>query len=171
MLGLPMHAQTTSWTADNGNGTFTNPLFYDEFSDPDILRVGDDYYLAGTTMHTVPGLVILHSRDLVNWRMSAIASTASILTTMHSHSRTTRRSTDKASGLLPSDMPMDSFMYSPTSTARDSNALRARTSGDHGNTTTWKDAYTTSACCLTMTAKYMPYMAMARSTAQSLSQT
>ena len=57
----------TSWTADNGNGTFTNPLFYDEFSDPDILRVGDDYYLAGTTMHSVPGLVILHSRDLVNW--------------------------------------------------------------------------------------------------------
>ena len=67
MFGLPMHSQTTSWTADNGNGTFTNPLFYDEFSDPDILRVGDDYYLAGTTMHTVPGLVILHSRDLVNW--------------------------------------------------------------------------------------------------------
>ena len=60
-------AQTMSWTADNGNGTFTNPLFYDEFSDPDILRVGDDYYLAGTTMHTVPGLVILHSKDLVNW--------------------------------------------------------------------------------------------------------
>lgn len=57
---------TSSWTADNGNGTYTNPLFYDEFSDPDILRVGDDYYLAGTTMHTVPGLVILHSRDLVN---------------------------------------------------------------------------------------------------------
>ena len=60
-------AQNKSWTADNGNGTFTNPLFYDEFSDPDILRVGDDYYLAGTTMHAVPGLVILHSRDLVNW--------------------------------------------------------------------------------------------------------
>ena len=62
---LPGGAQ--SWTADNGNGTFTNPLFYDEFSDPDILRVGDDYYLAGTTMHSVPGLVILHSKDLVNW--------------------------------------------------------------------------------------------------------
>ena len=56
-----------SWTADNGNGTYTNPLFYDEFSDPDILRVGDDFYLAGTTMHSVPGLVILHSKDLVNW--------------------------------------------------------------------------------------------------------
>lgn len=62
---IPSYAQ--SWTADNGNGTYTNPLFYDEFSDPDILRVGDDYYLAGTTMHTVPGLVILHSKDLVNW--------------------------------------------------------------------------------------------------------
>ena len=66
MLSLPM-LQAQSWTADNGNGTFTNPLFYDEFSDPDILRVGDDYYLAGTTMHAVPGLVILHSKDLVNW--------------------------------------------------------------------------------------------------------
>lgn len=56
-----------SWTADNGNGTYTNPLFYDEFSDPDIIRVGDDFYLAGTTMHATPGLVILHSKDLVNW--------------------------------------------------------------------------------------------------------
>lgn len=66
LSAIPSLAQS-SWTADNGNGTFTNPLFYDEFSDPDILRVGDDYYLAGTTMHTVPGLVILHSKDLVNW--------------------------------------------------------------------------------------------------------
>ena len=69
VLGLSLTTMATgqSWTADNGNGTFTNPLFYDEFSDPDILRVGDDYYLAGTTMHSVPGLVILHSKDLVNW--------------------------------------------------------------------------------------------------------
>ena len=59
--------KTKSWSADNGNGTYTNPLTYDEFSDPDVIRVGDDYYLAGTTMHTVPGLVILHSKDLVNW--------------------------------------------------------------------------------------------------------
>ena len=64
-------AQTKSWTADNGNGTFTNPLFYDEFSDPDVIRVGDDYYLAGTTMHAVPGLVILHSKDLVNWEFAS----------------------------------------------------------------------------------------------------
>ncbi|WP_277968771.1 glycoside hydrolase family 43 protein [Sphingomonas echinoides] len=56
-----------TWTADNGNGTYTNPLFFDEFSDPDMIRVGDDFYLTGTTMHAMPGLPILHSRDLVNW--------------------------------------------------------------------------------------------------------
>ena len=59
---------------DNGNGTYTNPLFYDEFSDPDIIRVSDDFYLAGTTMHAMPGLVILHSRDLVNWKFLSYAS-------------------------------------------------------------------------------------------------
>ena len=42
--------------ADNGNGTFSNPLFYDEFSDRDLIRVGDDFYLTGTTMHSMPGL-------------------------------------------------------------------------------------------------------------------
>ena len=63
--------QPQSWTADNGDGTFTNPLFYDEFSDPDVIRVGDDYYLAGTTMHAVPGLVVLHSKDLVNWEFAS----------------------------------------------------------------------------------------------------
>ncbi len=73
MLGnaIPMVAQSQSWSADNGNGTYTNPLFYDEFSDPDIIRVGEDYYLAGTTMHSVPGLVVLHSKDLVNWEFSS----------------------------------------------------------------------------------------------------
>ena len=64
---------TGSWTADNGNGTYTNPLFYDEFSDPDLIRVGEDFYLAGTTMHAMPGLVILHSKDLVNWKFLSYA--------------------------------------------------------------------------------------------------
>src|SRR5690606_22168100 len=63
----------SSWTADNGNGTFTNPLFYDEFSDPDLIRVGEDFYLAGTTMHSMPGLVVLHSKDLVNWKFLSYA--------------------------------------------------------------------------------------------------
>ncbi|MGM9714086.1 MAG: glycoside hydrolase 43 family protein [Prevotella sp.] len=68
-----MDATAQSWTADNGNGTYTNPLFYDEFSDPDVIRVGDDYYLAGTTMHCLPGVVILHSKDLVNWEFCSYA--------------------------------------------------------------------------------------------------
>ena len=63
-----------SWAADNGNGTYSNPLFYDEFSDPDMIRVGSDYYLTGTTMHTMPGLPVLHSRDLVNWRIIGYAA-------------------------------------------------------------------------------------------------
>ena len=71
LCGHPLMTSAQSWMADNGNGTFTNPLFYDEFSDPDIIRVGEDYYLAGTTMHSVPGLVVLHSKDLVNWDFSS----------------------------------------------------------------------------------------------------
>src|SRR5256885_8269695 len=65
------HAADTrrSWASDNGNGTYSNPLFYDEFSDPDMIRVGSDYYLTGTTMHSMPGLPVLHSRDLVNWKL------------------------------------------------------------------------------------------------------
>ena len=58
------------WTADNGNGTYSNPLFYGEFEDPDVIRVGEDYYLAGTTMHMNPAVEIMHSKDLVNWELA-----------------------------------------------------------------------------------------------------
>ncbi len=64
-------ASAQSWTADNGNGSYTNPLFYEEFSDPDVIRVGDTYYLAGTTMHAMPGLTVLQSKDLVNWEFAS----------------------------------------------------------------------------------------------------
>ena len=73
MTLLSMNGQQLSWTADNGNGTYTNPLFYDEFSDPDIIRVGDSFYLVGTTMHCNPGLVVLESKDLVNWDFCSYA--------------------------------------------------------------------------------------------------
>jgi beta-xylosidase len=62
---------TQGWTADNGNGTYSNPLFYEEFEDPDVIRVGEDYYLAGTTMHMNPALIVLHSKDLVNWELAS----------------------------------------------------------------------------------------------------
>jgi beta-xylosidase len=67
--GLPL-AATQHWTADNGNGTYSNPLFYEEFEDPDTIRVGEDYYLAGTTMHMNPAVQLMHSRDLVNWELA-----------------------------------------------------------------------------------------------------
>lgn len=62
-----------SWTADNGNGTFTNPIFYDEVSDPDIIRVGEYFYLASTSMHSMPGLSVMRSSDLVNWKLLSYA--------------------------------------------------------------------------------------------------
>ena len=64
---------TQTWTADNGDGSYTNPIFYDEFSDPDVIKVGDWFYLTGTTMHTMPGLPVLRSKDLVNWEFLSYA--------------------------------------------------------------------------------------------------
>ena len=63
-------AATSHWTADNGNGTYSNPLFYEEFEDPDPIRVGNDYYLASTTMHMNPAVILMHSKDLVNWELA-----------------------------------------------------------------------------------------------------
>lgn len=65
----------TTWRSDNGNGTYSNPLFYDEFSDPDLIRVGEDYYLTGTTMHAMPCLPVLHARDLVTGSCWVMAPT------------------------------------------------------------------------------------------------
>lgn len=67
--------QRTTWTPDNGNGTYTNPLFYEEFSDPDMIRVGEWFYLTGTTMHSMPGLPVLRSKDMVNWEFLSYAMT------------------------------------------------------------------------------------------------
>ncbi len=53
--------------ADNGNGTYTNPLISADFPDPDVIRVGDTYYMVTTTMFVFPGVPILKSQDLVNW--------------------------------------------------------------------------------------------------------
>lgn len=73
LFTLPTVASAQTWMADNGNGTYSNPLFYDEFSDPDLIRVGNDFYLTGTTMHSMPGLPVLHSTDLVNWTLLSYA--------------------------------------------------------------------------------------------------
>ena len=53
--------------SDNGDGTYTNPVIFGDFPDPDVIRVDDWYYMVSTTMHIFPGATILKSRDLVNW--------------------------------------------------------------------------------------------------------
>lgn len=55
------------WVSDLGNGNYKNPVLYADYSDPDVCRVGDDYYMVASSFGNVPGLPILHSFDLVNW--------------------------------------------------------------------------------------------------------
>jgi beta-xylosidase len=57
------------WVADNGDGTYKNPVINADYSDPDAIRVGDDYYMVSSSFNHVPGLPILHSKDLVNWTL------------------------------------------------------------------------------------------------------
>ncbi len=57
------------WVADRGDGTYRNPVIDADYSDPDLCRVGDDYFLTASSFNCLPGLPILHSRDLVNWRI------------------------------------------------------------------------------------------------------
>src|SRR3990170_7536481 len=57
------------WVADNGDGTYKNPILHADYSDPDAIRVGDDYYMTASSFNAAPGLPILHSKDLVNWKL------------------------------------------------------------------------------------------------------
>jgi beta-xylosidase len=66
--------QGGSW-GDNGNGTFNNPVLPADYRDPDVIRVGADYYMITSTFWMSPGITILHSNDLVNWEYSGAAVT------------------------------------------------------------------------------------------------
>lgn len=57
------------WVADLGNGSYKNPILHADYSDPDAIRVGDDYYLISSSFNHAPGLPVLHSKDLVNWKI------------------------------------------------------------------------------------------------------
>jgi len=52
-----------------GDATYKNPIIYADYSDPDVIRVGDDFYLTASSFNCVPGLPILHSHDLINWQI------------------------------------------------------------------------------------------------------
>ena len=57
--------------SDQGNGKYKNPVIFADFPDPDVVRVGDTYYMVSTTMHHFPGATIVKSKDLVNWEYCA----------------------------------------------------------------------------------------------------
>lgn len=55
------------WKSDQADGTYSNPILQGDYSDPDVIRVGDDFYMTASSFNCSPGLPILHSKDLVNW--------------------------------------------------------------------------------------------------------
>jgi beta-xylosidase len=57
------------WASDNGDGTYKNPILNADYSDPDVIRVGDKYYMTASSFNCIPGLPILESNDLVNWKL------------------------------------------------------------------------------------------------------
>ena len=61
------------WVADQGNGAYKNPVLHADYSDPDLCRVGNDYYMVSSSFNAIPGLQILHSNDLVNWTIVGYA--------------------------------------------------------------------------------------------------
>lgn len=61
------------WVSDKGNGTYKNPVLHADYSDPDAIRVGDDFYMTASSFNATPGLPILHSKDLVNWNLVTYA--------------------------------------------------------------------------------------------------
>jgi beta-xylosidase len=66
-LGGWWHTLSTLGIADNRDGIYTNPIIFADYSDPDVIRVGNDFYMTASSFNCSPGLPILHSRDLVNW--------------------------------------------------------------------------------------------------------
>ena len=57
------------WNPDLGDGRYQNPVIYADYSNPDVIRVGGDFYMTASSFNCTPGLPILHSKDLVNWRI------------------------------------------------------------------------------------------------------
>ena len=60
---------TKMWIADQGDGTYTNPILYTDYSDPDAIRVGEDFFLIASSFCNTPAVPLLHSKDLINWKV------------------------------------------------------------------------------------------------------
>ena len=71
LSGLAQNYVSQVWNPDNGDGTYTNPVINADYSDPDVCvgASGEDYYLTASSFQCIPGLPVLHSKDLVNWEI------------------------------------------------------------------------------------------------------
>ncbi len=69
LKGMSVNDIDPVWWPDNEDGTYKNPIIYADYSDPDVIRVGDDFYMTASSFNCVPGLPVLHSKDLVNWKI------------------------------------------------------------------------------------------------------
>lgn len=69
LLYIPAFSQMYKHWGDQGNGTYANPVIPADYSDLDVIRVGNDYYAISSTLQFSPGMIVLHSVDLVNWEI------------------------------------------------------------------------------------------------------
>ena len=65
--------QSATWNPNLPGGKYRNPVINADYSDPDVCRVGNDYYMTSSSFACFPGLQILHSTDLVNWKIIGAA--------------------------------------------------------------------------------------------------
>ncbi len=68
-LWISIAASALGWQSDLGNGFYKNPVLFSDYSDPDVIRVDSKFYLVSSSFHYMPGIPVLASEDLVNWKI------------------------------------------------------------------------------------------------------
>lgn len=131
LLGLALAAMApasvlSAAAAEKRDAVMTNPVIWADAPDPDVIRVGDDYYMVTTTMHLMPGAPVMHSKDLVNWEtISYIFDTLEDTLAYHMEGGTVYGKGQWATSLRyhdgkfyalfsPNDHPYKSYIYTAT---------------------------------------------------------
>lgn len=145
LAGDPEKGSQASWPIKAGSeepAVFHNPVIWADVPDPDVIRVGNDFYMVSTTMHLMPGAPIMHSKDLVNWKtINYVYQTLDDMPrydleggTVYGHGQwaTSLRYKDGVFYLFfsPNDMPYRGYVYTATDPAGEW-TLRARTPHFH----------------------------------------
>jgi beta-xylosidase len=66
---MSINNATAQWVPDMENKKYKNPVIFADYSDPDLIRVGNDFYMVTSSFNCMPGIPVLHSRDLVNGKI------------------------------------------------------------------------------------------------------